>query len=186
MSFSDLSADVKALACSLVAKGFKHGDRAAIWAPNCAEWIIAALAIQYVGGTLVTVNTRYKASEARDIISDSGSSVAFVVDEFWASTTPSHWLRSLLMDLSIVTIKAPGSSDHDGISEWIADGAAADDELCRRAPRNGNQSARTTCRIFYSLRHNRPSQRCVTTHGQNLKAFTTFADILDSMPTIAI
>jgi len=58
---------------------------AAIWAPNCAEWIVAALAIQYVGGTLVTVNTRYKAGEARDIIADSGSSVAFVVDEFLGS-----------------------------------------------------------------------------------------------------
>ena len=121
MSFSDLSADVKALACSLVAKGFKHGDRAAIWAPNCAEWIIAALAIQYVGGTLVTVNTRYKASEARDIISDSGSSVAFVVDEF-LGVDYAQSLAALTIDglEHIVTIKAPGSSDRDGISEWIA------------------------------------------------------------------
>lgn len=123
MSFSDLSADVKALACSLVAKGFGHGDRAAIWAPNCAEWIIAALAIQYVGGTLVTVNTRYKASEARDIISDSGSSVAFVVDKF-LGVDYAQSLAALPIDglEHIVTIKAPGSSDHDGISEWIADG----------------------------------------------------------------
>ena len=133
MSFSDLSADVKALACSLVAKGFKHGDRAAIWAPNCAEWIVAALAIQYVGGTLVTVNTRYKASEARDIISDSGSSVTFVVDEF-LGVDYAESLAALTIDglEHIVTIKAPGSSDHDGISEWVANGAAADDELRRQ------------------------------------------------------
>jgi len=62
VSFSELATDVQALARALVAEGFSSGDRAAIWAPNCAEWIIAALAIQFVGGTLVTVNTRYKAS----------------------------------------------------------------------------------------------------------------------------
>ena len=79
LSFAVVHQQVCHLANALVARDFNPGDRAAIWAPNCAEWIVAALAIQYVGGTLVTVNTRYKASEAREILADSGSTVAFVV-----------------------------------------------------------------------------------------------------------
>ena len=168
LSFSDLSADVKALACSLVAKGFKHGDRAAIWAPNCAEWIVAALAIQYVGGTLVTVNTRYKASEARNIISDSGSSVAFVVDEF-LSVDYAESLAALTIDglEHIVTIKAPGSSDHDGISEWIADGAAADDELCRQcAAQRQSVGAHDVSDILFTSGTTGRAKGVVTTHGQ--------------------
>jgi len=29
---------------AVVANGIERGDRVAIWAPNCAEWVIAALA----------------------------------------------------------------------------------------------------------------------------------------------
>ena len=180
MSFSDLSTDVKALACSLVAKGFRHGDRAAIWAPNCAEWIIAALAIQYVGGTLVTVNTRYKASEAREIISDSGSSVAFVVDEF-LGVDYAQSLAALTIDglEHIVTIKAPSSYDRDGISEWIADGAAAGDELRRQcAAQRKSVDADDISDILFTSGTTGRAKGVVTTHGQNLKAFTAFADIL--------
>ena len=180
ISFSELGDDVQALACSLVVNGFRHGDRAAIWAPNCAEWIIAALAIQYVGGTLVTVNTRYKASEAREIISDSGSSVAFVVDEF-LGVDYAQSLAALTIDglEHIVTIKAPGSSDRDGISEWIADGAAADDETTAQcASQRESVVADDVSDILFTSGTTGRAKGVVTTHGQNLKAFTTFADIL--------
>ena len=107
VSFNDLAKNVQALACSLVDHGFADGDRAAIWAPNCAQWIVAALAIQYVGGTLVTVNTRYKPSEARDILEDSGSAIVFAVDAF-LDTEYADALKAMHIDgvRHIVSIRA--------------------------------------------------------------------------------
>ena len=128
----------------------------------------------------MTVNTRYKASEARDIISDSGSSVAFVVDEF-LGVDYAESLAALTIDglEHIVTMKAPGSSDHDGISEWIADGAAADDGLCRQcAAQRQSVGAHDVSDILFTSGTTGRAKGVVTTHGQNLKAFTTFADIL--------
>ena len=48
--------------------GIGKGDRVALWAPNSAEWIIAAFGIMTAGGVLVPVNTRFKADEAADVL----------------------------------------------------------------------------------------------------------------------
>jgi acyl-CoA synthetase (AMP-forming)/AMP-acid ligase II len=44
----------------------------AIWAPNCAEWVVALLGLQSVGAVLVPLNTRYKGVEAADILGAAG------------------------------------------------------------------------------------------------------------------
>jgi acyl-CoA synthetase (AMP-forming)/AMP-acid ligase II len=60
----------------------KKGDRVAIWAPNCAEWIIAAFGLLTAGGVLVPVNTRFKPEEAADIIRRSGAKAVLVQKGF--------------------------------------------------------------------------------------------------------
>src|SRR5690606_40927054 len=60
-----LDAEVTRFARAVVASGLRPGDRAAIWAPNSARWIIAALGVLAAGGILVPVNTRFKGEEAR-------------------------------------------------------------------------------------------------------------------------
>ena len=58
------------------------GDRVAIWAPNSAEWIIAAFGLLTAGGVLVPVNTRFKTEEAGDIIARSGAKAVLVQKGF--------------------------------------------------------------------------------------------------------
>jgi HIP---CoA ligase len=53
--------------------GIGKGDRVAIWAPNSAEWIVAAFGLLTAGGVLVPVNTRFKTDEAGDVIIRSGA-----------------------------------------------------------------------------------------------------------------
>ena len=67
---------------ALMAMDIRPHDRVAIWAPNISEWIIAALAIQTVGATVVTINTRYKGDEAAFILQKSGARALFTIQGF--------------------------------------------------------------------------------------------------------
>jgi acyl-CoA synthetase (AMP-forming)/AMP-acid ligase II len=58
------------------------GDRVAVWAPNSAEWIIAAFGVLTAGGVLVPVNTRFKPDEAGDIITRSRAKAVLVQKGF--------------------------------------------------------------------------------------------------------
>ena len=42
-TYAQLRAEVDALAHGLLRRGIAKGDRVGIWAPNCAEWIAAAV-----------------------------------------------------------------------------------------------------------------------------------------------
>ena len=63
ITFEELTDKVRTAAGAYIEAGVKQGDRVAIWAPNSAEWIIAAFGLLAAGGVLVPVNTRFKAAE---------------------------------------------------------------------------------------------------------------------------
>ncbi|MDT3443331.1 MULTISPECIES: FadD3 family acyl-CoA ligase [unclassified Pseudofrankia] len=73
LTYVQLVERVRRAAGAFAALGVGKGDRVAIWAPNSAEWAIAAFGLLTAGGVLVPVNTRYKAAEAADIIVRSGA-----------------------------------------------------------------------------------------------------------------
>lgn len=68
LSFTELIDRIRCAAGAFADLGVAKGDRVAIWAPNSAEWIIAAFGLLTAGGVLVPVNTRFKTEEAGDII----------------------------------------------------------------------------------------------------------------------
>ena len=65
-----------------MAAGLQPGDRAAVWAPNSADWIVAALGILGAGGVLVTLNTRFKGTEAAYVLGQAGARLLFTVNGF--------------------------------------------------------------------------------------------------------
>ncbi|WP_067693802.1 FadD3 family acyl-CoA ligase [Nocardia jejuensis] len=82
LSFVDLADRVRRAAGAFAGAGIGKGDRVAIWAPNSAEWIIAAFGLLTAGGVLVPVNTRFKTAEAADIIRRSGAKLVLVQQGF--------------------------------------------------------------------------------------------------------
>ena len=58
LTYADLAREVETAAEIMNAMGLAYGDKFGIWAPNCAEWIIIALAGQSLGAVMVTLNTR--------------------------------------------------------------------------------------------------------------------------------
>ncbi|OBH22195.1 fatty acid--CoA ligase [Mycobacterium sp. E342] len=71
LTFSEAVEQIRCAAGAFAELGINRGDRVAVWAPNSAEWIIAAFGLLTAGGVLVPVNTRFKTEEAGDIITRS-------------------------------------------------------------------------------------------------------------------
>jgi acyl-CoA synthetase (AMP-forming)/AMP-acid ligase II len=82
LSFPQLLAAADEAGRALIAAGIEPGDRVAIWAPNCAEWVIACSAIHRVGAVLVPLNTRFKGNEAAYILNTSRARMLFTVTDF--------------------------------------------------------------------------------------------------------
>lgn len=68
LTFQQVVERIRCAAGAFAELGVEKGDCVAVWAPNSAEWIIAAFGLLTAGGVLVPVNTRFKTEEAADII----------------------------------------------------------------------------------------------------------------------
>jgi len=68
LTFASLLQEVRRTAAGYAATGMAAGDRVCVWAPNSLDWVIAALAVTYAGGTLVTVNADCTGVQAADIV----------------------------------------------------------------------------------------------------------------------
>ena len=77
-TFAELVKRIRCAAGAFADLGVGKGERVAIWAPNSAEWIVAAFGLLTAGGVLVPVNTRFKPEEAGDIITRSAAKAVLV------------------------------------------------------------------------------------------------------------
>ena len=82
LSYAELDDRAATFAAALVASGVERGDRVALWAPNSAEWIVAVLGLFQAGAVLVPVNTRFKGTEAADLLTRSHARVLVTVTDF--------------------------------------------------------------------------------------------------------
>ncbi|GAA1637905.1 FadD3 family acyl-CoA ligase [Actinoplanes couchii] len=71
--FAELHDEVRKVAHALIASGIEPGDRVALWAPNSAKWVLAALGVAGAGAVLVPVNMRFTGPEADEILRRSGA-----------------------------------------------------------------------------------------------------------------
>src|SRR5688572_25961133 len=131
LSFASLLAATREAARALIGLGVEPGDRVAIWAPNCWEWIVAALASTSVGAALVPVNTRYKAGEAVYVLEKSRARVLFTVTNFLdvddvAQLRASGAMLPHLRDLVVLRGDAPAGTR--SWSSFLAAGRFVSDE----------------------------------------------------------
>ncbi len=78
LTFTEVGFKVKDLAGALLEMRIEKGDRLAIMAPNCPEWLWADFAILNAGGVTVTIYPTSSEHELSYIINDSGCRVVFV------------------------------------------------------------------------------------------------------------
>jgi long-chain acyl-CoA synthetase len=72
---------VATVAAYLKAHGFEEGDRAAVLAWNCPEWVIADLAIQSIGGVTVPIYPHSTPEQVNYVLADSGARFVFSNEE---------------------------------------------------------------------------------------------------------
>ncbi|MEX2626735.1 MAG: FadD3 family acyl-CoA ligase [Ilumatobacteraceae bacterium] len=180
-TFAELSDRVDHAGRAAMAAGLRRGETFSVWAPNRANWIVAALGGLAAGGVLVPLNTRYKAAEAADILVRSRAKMLFTVTDFLGNDYVEQLLDHdvELPDLTRIVV-LDGTSDRTSdrrVVPWADHLAAADDvardELDRIVT---EQDASDISDVFYTSGTTGRPKGVMTTHAQTLRVFWTWAD----------
>ncbi|CAN5652778.1 FadD3 family acyl-CoA ligase [soil metagenome] len=188
LSFGDLAARAVQAARAFVAHGVEPGDRVAVWAPNTWEWVVALLGLQSAGAVLVPLNTRYKGTEAGHILARSRARLLVTVDGFCANRYVEllreangglHRDRPVagLAELQAAVVLRDEPPDGTiGWDDFLAAGeAVAPAEIDRRV---GALSADDISDLLFTSGTTGAPKGVVCTHGQTLRAFAAWAEVI--------
>jgi len=199
LSFSELEAEALRVTAAAMSAGISPGDRVAIWAPNMAEWVLAALGLLGAGAILVPLNTRFKGPEAADVLKRSGAKALFTVRGFLGLDYPAmleeqdlpELVRIILLRDDVGTLSEPTTTDEVPIFGWHeflagAEGVVEGEGSLAGVPTD-RQAVMAAWRavkpedlsdiIFTSGTTGRP-KGAMTSHGQTLRAFGSWAAIV--------
>jgi acyl-CoA synthetase (AMP-forming)/AMP-acid ligase II len=85
VTYGQLPELVARVASSLATRGFRKGERLALYSPNVPEYVVAFHAVASLGGVLTTVNPLYTAGELARQLRDSGARFLLTVPPFLAT-----------------------------------------------------------------------------------------------------
>jgi len=115
LTYAELAGAARELSRAFMASGVAKGDRVAIWAPNCAQWIVGALGAAGAGAVVVTLNTRFKGGEAAYIIRTSGAKVLLTVQGFLGVDYPAMLDGHDVGDLAEVVVIGRSTPDRTDV-----------------------------------------------------------------------
>lgn len=181
LSFDELRCRADEVAAAIIGAGIQPGDRVAIWAPNCWEWVVALLGLQSAGAVLVPLNTRYKGHEAADIIRRSGAKLLFTIEGFLGNDYVSM-LRAAdvgeLPDLDdIVLLRDTGERPDDvlTLAEFVDRSSVGSAEVDARVEA---LSGTDLSDLLFTSGTTGAPKGAMLTHAQTLRAFGDWGDIV--------
>jgi acyl-CoA synthetase (AMP-forming)/AMP-acid ligase II len=168
---------------SLIANGVGAGDRVAIWAPNCWEWVVVALATHMVGGVVVPINTRFKAAEADHVLSSSRARLLFTVTDFLDTNYVSMLVerpaaeRTELPALSaIVTLRGEATHGSLSFADFLASGDEVDAEVVEA--RAAAVRPEDMCHLMFTSGTTGRPKGVMLEHGAVCRAYDSWAEVV--------
>ena len=173
-NYIELQTGARQMAAAFVAAGLKHGDRFAIWAPNIHEWVTSALGGLLVGAVLVPINTRFKGSEAAEILRRSKAKTLFTVSGFLDTDYPALVAEQCLPELQSIVMMRGAAESATPLDEFVLDGQRVDaSELQSRLDA---VSPTDLSDIIFTSGTTGAPKGVMTTHGQNIAAFDAWCE----------
>jgi acyl-CoA synthetase (AMP-forming)/AMP-acid ligase II len=185
LTFAELEREMLACVRAMTAIGVGPGDRVALWAPNSARWVLAALGVLGAGGVLVPVNTRFTGPEAAYVLEKSGAGTLVVVTDF-LDQDYLGMLRDAAPDSPVLapghTVVASGEAPAGqlGWGEFLATGANVPLAAAEAAVQAVTSDSLSDI-MFTSGTTGHP-RGVMLTHGQSLRAHGWLAKVMDFRP----
>jgi HIP---CoA ligase len=194
VTYRDLEVEMMAAARAMVAIGIGHGDHVAIWAPNSAQWIYAALGAQAAGAAIVPLNTRFKADEAAYVLTKSRAKAVITVADFGIdfvgmlrehdATNASNATHASNASNATQPAGAPpvivargSASGTTAWSEFLRHGEHVDVAVVQQ--RMAALSPEDRSDVMFTSGTTGHPKGVVLTHGQSLRAFGDYCDCFE-------
>ncbi len=178
-SFVEVVHEIELAARAFIARGLEHGDRVAIWAPNSAEWIFAALGAQLVGGVLVPINTRFKGHEAAYVIERSGAKFLFCCNDF-LGTNYVNELRQSNENTeclsNIIVISGEAENNDQTWTQFITHGSTTSNESLTL--RESQVQPNDLCDIIFTSGTTGKPKGVMSRHDQTIRVFLEWSEIV--------
>jgi acyl-CoA synthetase (AMP-forming)/AMP-acid ligase II len=188
LTYAELPEAVDLYARAFVAARVDRGERVAIWAPNSAAWMLAALGALRAGAVVVPMNTRFKGGEAAYIVRASGATTMVTVRGFLGVDYPALLEHEDVGALARIVVlhdeggsgAGPGGVEILGLAPFL-DAASEVDASETAARAEALRPDDVSDLIFTSGTTGHP-KGAATTHGQSLRTFGTWASIVGLAP----
>jgi acyl-CoA synthetase (AMP-forming)/AMP-acid ligase II len=189
LTYAELAREVDRYARGFVAAGVAAGDRVAMWAPNCGEWMLAALGLLRAGAVLVPLNTRFKGGEAAYIIRNAGATMLVTVRGFLGADYPVMLAGHDTGDLErMVLLRDDGESETAvggaglalvptaGLEEFLHAGEGVDAAVS--AARAAAVDPDDLSDLIFTSGTTGHPKGAAATHAQSLRTFGTWSSIV--------
>jgi acyl-CoA synthetase (AMP-forming)/AMP-acid ligase II len=178
LTFSELADRASVAARALIASGIRSGDRVAIWAPNISEWVIAGLGVYLAGGSIATLNTRFKGSEGAYNVRTAGARMLFTVSDFLDTDYVAMIRAAGLPDCleEIVVFRGPTDDQTISWDDFLARASSVDpSEVAARS--DATEGGDNSDIIFTSGTTGAP-KGAMMGHEASIRAFTAWSDVV--------
>ncbi|MBM4212291.1 MAG: AMP-binding protein [Gammaproteobacteria bacterium] len=175
LCFVELKSLVDQTAAAFVASGIRVGDRIAIWGPNAASWIIAALGAQSAGAAIVPLNTRFKGREAGYILRRSGARMLCYSGRFLGID-----FAGLLKDESLPELHELIELDSSAWANFLM--RATPQTEVEVTTRLAKQRPEDLADVMFTSGTTGAPKGVMASHGQNVRVFSEWSSIIGLGP----